>query len=209
MGFIRYLKESREYNEGIVNLGYGYKFIKTECMIVSIILFCVMIFVKEMSFLPSLLVSVATMFIIPQVLLRVRELAYIWTVLFTLLWGYLGYALSNILFNESILAGLVIGFIVGAISFVTHKASLGIDFLTLTALHLQKLQDISDGIRERNDEESGTVIIEESTPKNDVDLSNSETIYEKNKNFKYCENCGKKLHVKAKFCSGCGTEISD
>lgn len=218
MSFNDYLHESQQFNEGIVNLDRGYTLLKYECAIIGILVFIASL-MNGGGVIQSLIIAAIIIAVIPQVLLRLKGLALIWISIFSLMWGFVGYVIGAALMGDNVLLELVVAIVVAFLSFVFHKASLGIGFKTLTALHFSNQEQIINNTRNSGNNDNSPDDYEDEPDEYDEEYEYEPDEYDEepedeteeydyeedtHKATKHCMYCGEVINDDALFCSRCG-----
>ena len=110
----------------------GGKLISVESIVLAFIIMFVMTVVKNSSPYLALAVAAIVAFVFPILVGVVKTLAWFAAVLFSLIWGILGFSIIGAIAGGSVLIGLIGGIIVFLISFRIHKNYSGLTFQGVT-----------------------------------------------------------------------------
>lgn len=106
----------------------GGKLISVEAYALAIVVFFILIMVKNASLITSLIIAAAVGFVFPIVVGIFKSLAWLAAVLFSIVWAILAYAFIGTILSGSVLVSIVSGIIFFFVSFFVHKNYSGLTF---------------------------------------------------------------------------------
>lgn len=110
----------------------GGKLISVEAIVTAIIILFVMIIKNNESIGVSLVVAAIVAFVFPILIGVFKALAWLAAVLFSLIWGIIGFSIIEAITNDFVLIGFVGGIIIFLLSFRIHKNYSGLTFRGVT-----------------------------------------------------------------------------
>ena len=183
-------QDIRDAREGFVRSDIGDGMIKVESVIIGIITFFLLIN-NDMGFFKSLMIAILVIAVTPVLVGLIKPLAIVAAILFSIIWGYVGYVIGCLATNDNIFVG-VIGFIIlCSFSLLCHRVFSGLGFQSVEKHVIDSIDQTRDNTAEIRNNQSG---------QNEVHSSSD-------KKANFCSNCGIKIEFKTKFCPECGNKL--
>lgn len=106
----------------------GGKLISIEAYILAILVFCILVLLKNESPIMSIMFAMVVGFVFPILVGIFKSLAWLAAILFSFIWASLGFVLVGAVVNKSFFIRLLLSIILFCITFWVHKNYSGLTF---------------------------------------------------------------------------------
>lgn len=145
-----FMEDIRYGREGYVRDNFGDKLIAIEAVIIGIAAGFLLYYKIGMSILQYIVIASIVAVAITWLVANIPIVAMIVGILFSLVWATVGFVVGSLIFDESIIAGILAAFGVFALSLFCHKVFAGIGFVSRMKYMDDSLDEINNNLKNIN-----------------------------------------------------------
>lgn len=188
-----FMDDIRDAREGYVRGDIGDALIAIESVLIGVAIGFLLYYKAGISVLQCIVIAIIVTAVIPWLVGTVPVVALIMGILFSLVWATVGFIVGCLIFDYSIIAGILAAVAVFAASFFCHKIFAGIGFVSSRKFMNDMLNDIRNNTKEQQTE---------------IQAEEELSIEAEEAAVHFCSSCGAKLREEDVFCNKCGAKQS-
>ncbi|MGN0346333.1 MAG: zinc-ribbon domain-containing protein [Lachnospiraceae bacterium] len=141
-----FMEDIRDGREGYVRGNIGDRLVAVEAVIMGIALGFFLYFKAGMSIPQYIVIASIITVVIIWLVGNIPVIAWIVGILFSLVWAAVGFIIGSLIFDESIIAGILAAVVVFALSLFCHKVFAGIGYISRRKYLDDSLDDITGNL---------------------------------------------------------------